>query len=178
MCVSFLDGQQLDALPIDQRYIGTYRFASVAFVKCRVCTGQPTGRSRRMNDENRNLTIAGEGGADAEGATQGDTGRPGRLRLWVNWVLALLTIPAAAVVLIFGLGAVMSTAACSDKQCPNTGPSGIGFGVLFYGAPVVALVAIVLSFFTATRRWGILVPLCGLALLGADIIILAATFRQ
>ncbi|EUA78613.1 hypothetical protein I553_2903 [Mycobacterium xenopi 4042] len=60
--------------------------------------------------------------------------RPGRVRLWVNWVLALLTVPAAVVVLIFALGAVMSTAACSDEQCPTLGPGGIGFGVLFYGA--------------------------------------------
>ncbi len=131
-----------------------------------------------MNEENPNLKIAGQRGADTEAATQDDTRHPGRFRLWVNWVLVLLTIPAAAVVVIFGLGAVMSTAACSDKHCPNVGPSGEGFGVLFYGAPVVAVVAIALSFFTATRRWGIAVPLCGLALLGADIAILAAVFRQ
>jgi hypothetical protein len=101
-----------------------------------------------------------------------------RLRLWVNWVLALLTIPAAAVVLVFALGAVMSTAACNDKQCPNLGPSGIGFGVLFYGAPVVALTAIVITFFTARRRWGVAVPLTALALLIADIIVVATTVAQ
>ncbi|EUA24852.1 hypothetical protein PFJ02_12085 [Mycobacterium xenopi] len=104
--------------------------------------------------------------------------RPGRVRLWVNWVLALLTVPAAVVVLIFALGAVMSTAACSDEQCPTLGPGGIGFGVLFYGAPVVALVAIVVSFVTARRRWGIVVPVSALALLAADVVVLAVTFRR
>lgn len=102
----------------------------------------------------------------------------GRLRLWVNWILALLTVVAAAVVMVFALGAVLSTAACSDKQCPNLGPSGIGFGVLFYGAPVVAGLAVVISFFTARRRWGIVVPVCALALLIVDITILAVTFTQ
>ncbi|BBY06077.1 hypothetical protein [Mycobacterium noviomagense] len=114
--------------------------------------------------------------ADATPPPAGERG--GRLRLWVNWVLTLLTVPAAAAVLLFGLGAVMSTAGCSDKQCPNLGPGGIGFGVLFYGAPIVALVAIVASIFTAKRRWGVVVPLCALALLIADLIVLAVTFRQ
>ena len=71
-----------------------------------------------------------------------------------------------------------STAACSDRQCPNLGPEGIGFGVLFYGAPVVAAVVIILSFFTAKRRRGIAVPLGGLALLVSDVIILALTVVQ
>jgi hypothetical protein len=102
----------------------------------------------------------------------------GRLRFWVNWVLALLTVVAAALVMVFALGAVMSTAACSDKQCPNLGPSGIGFGVLFYGAPVVAGLAVVVSFFTARRQWGIVVPVCASALLVVDITILAVTFTQ
>lgn len=131
-----------------------------------------------MTDENRELKTAASPDTATTTAEQGQAPRPGRLRLWVNWVLALLTVPAAAVVLLFGLGAVMSTAGCSDKQCPNLGPGGIGFGVLFYGAPIVALVAIVASIFTAKRRWGIVVPLCALALLIADVVVLAITFRQ
>ncbi|GBE67995.1 hypothetical protein MFM001_44570 [Mycobacterium sp. MFM001] len=107
-----------------------------------------------------------------------DARRESRLRLWVNWVLALLTIPAAAVVLVFTLGAVMSTAGCSDKACPNLGPDGISFGVLFYGAPVLAALTIVVSFFTARRRWGIIVPLVALALLIADIVLVAVTVAQ
>jgi hypothetical protein len=127
-----------------------------------------------VSDENRDLITDTE----PKPATRADTGRSRRVRLWLNWVLALLTVPGAAIVLIFALGAVMSTAGCSDRACPNLGPSGIGWGVLFYGAPVVALLAIVVSFFTASRRWGVVVPLGGWALLIADILILAITVRQ
>lgn len=110
--------------------------------------------------------------------TEPATGSERRVHVWVNWVLALLTVPAAAVVLIFALGAVMSTAGCSAGQCPNLGPGGISFGVLFYGAPIVAALTIVISIFTARRRWGIAVPLCALALLAADIAVVAATVAQ
>ncbi len=58
-----------------------------------------------------------------------------RRRLWVNWALALLTVVGAGIAMAVALGAVMSTAACSDKACPNLGPHGISFDVLFYGAP-------------------------------------------
>ncbi len=129
-----------------------------------------------MNEENSNLTLAG-GTGTATATQDGPAGRP-RLRLWINWILALLTIPAAAAVLLFALGAMMSTAACSDKRCPDLGPSWISFDVLFWGAPAVALVAIAISFVTARRRWGIVVPLCALALLGADIAILSVTVLQ
>lgn len=123
-----------------------------------------------MGADNRKAEVDRE----TELTTRDGTGR--RLRRGVIWVLALLTVPGAAVVMIFALGAVMSRAACSTHQCPNAGPGGIGFGVLFYGAPVVALLTVVVTFFTATRRWGLVVPLCGLALLGADIAALAVTF--
>jgi hypothetical protein len=72
----------------------------------------------------------------------------------------------------------MSTAACSEKQCLNLGPNRISFDVRFYGAPVVAALTIVVSFFTPQRRWGIVVPIFALALLVADITILAVTFAQ
>jgi hypothetical protein len=96
----------------------------------------------------------------------------------VNWALALLTVLGAAAVMLLALGSVMSTAACSDTQCPNLGPDGISFDVLFYGPWVVAALTIVVSFFTAQRRWGIVVPVVALALLGADIGILATTVAQ
>ena len=131
-----------------------------------------------MSDENSHLETVGNSGDGTVTAMRAEPGNDSRVRLWVNWVLALLTIPAAAVVLVFALGAVMSTAGCNDKQCPNLGPSGIGFGVLFYGAPVVALAAIVITFFTARRRWGVAVPLTALALLIADIAIVATTVAQ
>jgi hypothetical protein len=106
-----------------------------------------------------------------------ETGRRQRVRTWVNWALALLTAPAAAMVMIFGIGAVMSTAACSDMQCPNVGPSGTVYGVLYYGAPVVAALTILASFFTARRPRGVVVPLCGWALLALDAVVMAVTFR-
>jgi hypothetical protein len=130
-----------------------------------------------MNEENRDLKVAGAPGAGPATATQDPT-RGRRLQLGVNWIRALLTIPAAIAACVFAFVAVMSTAACSDKQCPNLGPGGVGFGVLFYGAPVVAVLTIIVSFFTAQRRWGIVVPLFALALLVAEITILATTVAQ
>ena len=129
------------------------------------------------DDQDRDLRIAGDGGAGTATATRDRVGG-GRRWLWVNWILALLTVIAAIGASIFAFAAVMSTAACSDKQCPKLGPGGIGFGVLFYGAPVVALAVIVISVFTARRRWGVVVPLAGLALLAADVIIVAVTVMQ
>lgn len=100
-----------------------------------------------------------------------------RRRGWVNWGLALLTVPAAGLIMIYAIAAAMSIAACSDRRCPNLGPSGLLYGVLFYGAPVVAVLTIVASIFTATRRRGLIVPLCGWALLVADIVATALLFR-
>ena len=61
-------------------------------------------------------------------------------RLWVNWLLAVSTILGAVAVQLFAMGAVMSTAACSNPNCPK--PSGFVYGLLTYGAPVVAAVTI------------------------------------
>jgi Na+(H+)/acetate symporter ActP len=112
---------------------------------------------------------------DARSATPSSTTRR---RLWANWGLALLTVGGAAAVMAVALGAVMSTAACGDKQCPNLGPSGISFNTLFYGAPVVAALTIVASLFTARRRWGFVVPVLALALLSADSAVLVTTVAQ
>lgn len=125
-------------------------------------------------DANHNLTV--------DGGTSGAAGfgRPARTRSrkaspWVNWGLALATVPAAAIVMLFALGAVMSTDGCSDRSCPNLGHGGIDFGVAFYGAPAVAVVVIIISFFTAKRRGGIVVPLVGWVLLVADVVLMAAS---
>ncbi|WP_253851655.1 hypothetical protein [Mycobacterium sp. 1423905.2] len=112
----------------------------------------------------------------AEPAQPPHTGHGERRRAVLNWVLALLTVPAAILVMIFAVGAAMSVAACSAAQCPHLGPSGLLYGVLFYGAPVVAVLTIVASFFTAKRRWGVIVPLVGIALLVADLAITALVF--
>jgi hypothetical protein len=126
-----------------------------------------------MNANNSNVTFD-SGTHSATGPARGE-GRGRNVWPWVNWGLALSTVPAAAIVMLFALGAVMSTDGCSDRSCPNLGRGGIDFGVAFYGAPVVAVVVIVISFFTAKRRGGIVVPLCGWALLIIDVALMAAT---
>ncbi|MEZ0349804.1 hypothetical protein [Mycobacterium sp. pR1184] len=96
---------------------------------------------------------------------------------WVNWGLALTTVPAAAIVMLFALGAVMSTDGCTGHSCPSMG-GGIDFGLAFYGAPLVAFVVILITFFTAKRRGGIAVPLFGWALLVADVALMAAAVAR
>ena len=110
--------------------------------------------------------------ANISAESRPDTAR--RKRLWVNWLLALSTILGAVAVQLFAMGAVMSTAACSNPNCPK--PSGFVYGLLTYGAPVVAAVAILSSFITAGRRRGFLVPVIAWILLLVDIAVLAATF--
>lgn len=127
-----------------------------------------------MNADNFHLT-AGSGTSTATGPGQGGSGRGRNVWPWVNWGLALATVPAAAIVMLFALGAVMSTDGCADRSCPNLGHGGINFGVAFYGAPAVAVVVVVISLFTAKRRGGIAVPLCGWALLIADVALMAAS---
>ncbi|OBH58913.1 hypothetical protein [Mycobacterium sp. E2479] len=123
-------------------------------------------------DPDNNLKVDG-GGAGA--SWRPDGARTRNTWLWINWGLALATLPAAALVMLFALGAVMSTDGCSDRNCPNLGHGGINFGVAFYGAPAVAVVVIIISFFTAKRRGGIAVPLCGWALLVVDVLLMAAS---
>jgi hypothetical protein len=110
----------------------------------------------------------------ASNATDTHPEKAPRSRLWTNWLLALSTIVGAAAVQLFAMGAVMSTAACSNPNCPK--PSGFVYGLLTYGAPVVAVLAIVVSFFTAGHRRGFLVPVVAWILLLLDAVILAATF--
>jgi hypothetical protein len=126
-----------------------------------------------MNANNSNVTFD-SGTRSATRPAHGE-GRGRNVWPWVNWGLALSTVPAAAIVMLFALGAVMSTDGCSGRSCPHLGRGGIDFGVAFYGAPMVAVVVIVISFFTAKRRGGIVVPLCGWALLIVDVALMAAS---
>jgi hypothetical protein len=98
-------------------------------------------------------------------------------RLTATWVLAILTIPAAIAVFLYGMAAVMSMAGCTDQTCAHQGPGEFWFGILFYGSLAVPVVTIVVSFFTARLRRGIVVPLAALALLAIDFAVLALTFR-
>jgi hypothetical protein len=135
-----------------------------------------------MNEENRDVKVAGGGDSDKVptqelSATNG-IDRTKRLRFWANWALALLTVVGAGFVMVFFFGAVLSTAACSQKQCQQVGPTWLSPDVSLYGPAVVAALTIIVSFFTAQRRWGFIVPVVALALLGADIGLLAGTVAQ
>jgi hypothetical protein len=94
----------------------------------------------------------------------------------LNWVLALLTLPAAAAVVGYAFLQVMGTAACSDGSCPRLGPGEAGFSLIVYGAPAVAIVAVLLTFFTARKPRGILVPVVAFVLLVIAAIVLFLTF--
>jgi len=125
-----------------------------------------------MKANHSTVTFNGRG---APGVAPDARGRAGRVWPWVNWGLAFTTVPGAVFVMLFALGAVLSTDGCGGRRCPNLGRGGIDFGVAFYGAPAVAVAVIAVSFFTAKRRSGIAVPLCGWALLVADVLVMAAT---
>jgi hypothetical protein len=94
----------------------------------------------------------------------------------LNWILALATIPGAVAVVVFLYVQVLGTAGCNDQPCPRQGPGELGFTLIQYGAPVVAVVAVVLSFFTARRRGGIVVPVLAWLLLIAAFVVLAFSF--
>ena len=129
-----------------------------------------------MSEENHDVKV--DDGVAPSAASTGDADRTKRLRLWVNWALAALTVVGAGFVMVYFFGAVMSTAACSQKQCQHVGPSWMSPDMSFYGPPVVAAVTVIVSFFTAPRRWGIVIPIVALALLAADIGVLAGTVAQ
>ncbi|ATA27532.1 hypothetical protein MLM_0615 [Mycobacterium lepraemurium] len=126
-------------------------------------------------DANDKLTV--DGGAAGVVASGRRLGRPGGRNVWpwVNWGLALATVLAAAIVMLFALGAVMSTDGCSDRSCPNLGHGGIDSGVAFYvrtGGGRRRHHRLVLDRQTPRRHR---VPLCGWALLITDVALMAAS---
>lgn len=83
-----------------------------------VCPRRAPGRHCEMNAENSNVAV----GTGTPGAAEPPYVGSGRaVWPWVNWGLALTTVSAAAIVMLFALGAVMSTDGCSDRSCPNRG---------------------------------------------------------
>jgi hypothetical protein len=94
-----------------------------------------------------------------------------------NWVLAVLTIPGAAVAMFFAYGAVLGTSACSAKTCEHL-PSEAVYTVMLYGPAVVAVIAVLLSFLTAHRPRGYLIPVAAWALLILDVAVMFFAFRQ
>jgi hypothetical protein len=99
-------------------------------------------------------------------------------RTVANWGFALSTIIGALLVEAYAFMQVMGTAGCGDRACPHEGPGDVGFGLIMYGAPVVALVVVAVSCVTARRPRGWVVPAVGWALLIVAIIVLAVTFRS
>jgi hypothetical protein len=119
--------------------------------------------------------------ADRAGTPQGMANsaiqqRASRKQTMINWGLALSTIIGALLVEAYSFAKVMGTAGCSARICPNDGPGDFTFGLIMYGAPVVALAAIAVSFFTARRPRGWVVPAIAWAVLIAALVVLAATF--
>ncbi len=111
---------------------------------------------------------------ERDGMADGSTHHGSRTTL--NWVLALLTIPGAIAVVVYSYLQVLSTASCAQGTCTRVGPGEDVFGLIMYGTPVVAAAAVALSFFTARRARGFLVPLIAWAILVIAAAILALTF--
>lgn len=103
--------------------------------------------------------------------------RPSRKQTVVNWGLALSTIIGALAVEAYAFMQVLGTAGCSDRICAHAGPGEFVFGLITYGAPVVAVAAIVVSAFTARRPRGWVVPAIAWTLLVIAFIVLAVSFR-
>lgn len=99
-----------------------------------------------------------------------------RARFILNWALALSTVIGAAALVVVAYGKVMGTAACTAETCEA--PSQGLFAVLLYGPPVVAAITVLLSFFTAKRARGTLVPLVAWLLLAADLVALMVSFQS
>lgn len=93
-----------------------------------------------------------------------------------NWVLAALTIPGAVAVVLFAYLQVLATAGCTDATCPRQGPGELGFSLITYGLPILAILTVVVSFFTARRRLGIVVPAFTWLMLIAGAVVLLLTF--
>lgn len=104
------------------------------------------------------------------------TGGRHRGRTFWNWAAAVLALIASLAVVAFAYVSVLGTAACTDGTCGGTGPSETSFGLIFYGTPVVGLLAVLLSFFTAKRRLGFVVPLLAWVVVVISVAVLVATF--
>lgn len=89
---------------------------------------------------------------------------------------AVLALVASLAVVAFAYLSVLGTAACTDGTCGGTGPSETMFGVIFYGTPIVGLLAVLASFVTAKRRFGFVVPLMAWVVVAVAVVVLVATF--
>ena len=97
-------------------------------------------------------------------------------RTAANWTLAVSTAFGALAVVVYAYLQVLETAACSPSTCGGVGPGETVYGLVEYGAPVVSIVAIALSFATARRSFGIAVPVVAWVLIIAAAVVLFTTF--
>jgi hypothetical protein len=97
-------------------------------------------------------------------------------RTVVNWMLAVSTLLGAVAVVLFAYAQVLGTDACSDVPCPRLGPGKVGFTVIVYGTPIVAVATVAASFWTARLRLGIVLPVLTWALLIVAAVVLKLTF--
>jgi hypothetical protein len=114
-------------------------------------------------------------GTDADHGPDSLASRSQRI---TNWVLAVLTIVGAAAAVLFAYGTALGTAGCSDRACPHLGLANAAFAPVVYGAPVVALLTIAVSFLTAKLRRGWIVPAIAWILLIAGPVVLALSLRS
>ncbi|MEU0494657.1 hypothetical protein [Mycobacterium sp. NPDC006124] len=105
-----------------------------------------------------------------------DTGTQSSTRTAVNWILAILSAPAALAVVVYSYLQVLGTAGCSSGTCTEFGPNETVFGLIEYGTPAVAAVAVGLSFLTARHRYGIVVPAVAWLVVIAAAAVLFTTF--
>jgi hypothetical protein len=101
-----------------------------------------------------------------------------RVRLVVNWILAILTVPGALFVMLVGFAAAMGTDRCAYEDCPRQGPPYLVMTLLFFGAPVISLLTIIASVRTARRGWGFAIPLAAFALFSIDVVVLYLSFKS
>lgn len=99
-----------------------------------------------------------------------------RGRTFWNWTAAVLALVASLAVVAFAYAQVLGTAACTDQTCGGTGPNETVFGLILYGTPIVGLLAVLASFFTARRRTGFVVPLVAWLAVVAALVVLLGTF--
>jgi hypothetical protein len=114
-------------------------------------------------------------GTDAENRPETLATRSQRI---THWVLALLTIVGAAAAVLFAFSTALGTSGCSDRACPHLGLANAVFGPVVYGAPVVALLTIAVSFVTAKLRRGWIVPAIAWILLIAGTVVLALSLQS
>jgi hypothetical protein len=107
------------------------------------------------------------------------TSRSGhRVRSVVNWILAVLTVPAALFVMLVGFGGAMGTDRCAYEDCPRQGPPFLVMTLLFFGAPLVSLLTIIASIRTAKRVWGVVIPLAAFTFFSIDVVVLYLSFKS